>query len=592
MNLYTAYTPWKKLKKLFLISKGIIDTYGLQYFFYVVNLELKKQGLSVFSSDPKPIHYIVKKPFNEKYHLFLKTMNEKLSNTNYNFIKYPNILFILFVNSKNISDVKLSISSIQNQLYERWTVVLVLNDKNLEKGFEQFVNSSNISLTKDFSLKNTSSKNFDFYGFLTPGIVFNKYAILEFVKNLNEKIDSDILYCDHDQIDDSKNHFKPFFKPDWSPYLFYSFNYLSPFYLIKKTLVEKCTEPISQKCYDFDILLQCSMLTNNVVAHIPKPLVSLSNTEKISSDCHKSLLSKHFERLNVAAKVENGIAPNTFRIKYSLIKTPKVSIIIPTKNNFHILSRCISSIEKKTNYKNWEIILINNSDETIEKKIDSKLKNYLESLPYTIVEYEENFNFSKMNNKAVQYSTGEILLFLNDDTKVIDPYWLDELVSIVLQKDVGVVGPKLIYSDNTIQHVGMAFLKTGSGFHPFMKEHENSPTYNNMINVMRECLAVTGACLMTTKKLFDQVGGFDNRFDAYYGDSDLCLKIHKAGFRVVFTPFTKLLHEGSFSINRSGASYYAVESHLDFIQKWPFLEEGDPFYNVNLGLDYAIDILD
>jgi len=590
MSSYIGYTPWKKLKKLFIITKGIIGEFGLKYFFYVVNLELKKQGFSIFTPDEKPVPLYSEKNFQEKYQLFLNKMNEEQSKTNYDLIYSPNLLFVLFANSKNFKDILLSISSLQTQLYQNWGASIFVTDEKIKENLVSEKLPSNVSLLQNFSIKNLVTKDYDYCAFLTPGTILHQHSIQEFIKYIDEQKQSDILYCDHDIIESTNTRSKPFFKPDWDLYLLRSLNYFSPFFIIKKNLIDRCIEPNISNCYAFDILLQCIEMTDNIF-HISKPLISLSVKPKIDLECTQNSLSSHLVRMNIDAKVEKGISENTFRINYTITKKPKVSIIIPTKNNFKILSRCITSIEKKTHYKNWEIIIIDNSDETI-KKDHSKLKNYLESSPYKILRYEENFNFSKMNNDAVKLSTGEILLFLNDDTKILDPYWLDELVSIILQKDVGVVGPKLTYSDNTIQHAGMVFLKTGSGFHPFMKEPENSSGYNNLLNVMREYSAVTGACLMTTRKIFDQVNGFDNQFDAYYGDSDLCLKIHKEGFRIVFTPFTKLLHEGSFSIAGSGASYFAVESHLDFINKWPSLTEGDPSYNANLGWNYDIDILD
>ena len=193
-----------------------------------------------------------------------------------------------------------------------------------------------------------------------------------------------------------------------------------------------------------------------------------------------------------------------------------------------------------------------------------------------------------MNNLAVESASGELLLFLNDDTKVLDPLWLNELVSIVLQKDVGAVGPKLIFSDSTIQHAGDVFLKTGAGFHPFMKQMKNSNIYHNTLNSMRDYSAVTGACLLIKKEIFHKIGGFDNIFDVYYGDAYLCLKIIDAGYRVIYTPFTKLLHEGSYTIRTSNSSHFDVESHSEFTKKWPHLKNGDPYYNTNLDWDYSL----
>ena len=239
---------------------------------------------------------------------------------------------------------------------------------------------------------------------------------------------------------------------------------------------------------------------------------------------------------------------------------------------------------KKTNYSNKEIIIIDNDSD------DLKVKVYLEKIPHKVINFKGNFNFSKMNNIAARESDGDLLLFLNDDTKVLQSDWLDELVSICIQNDVGAVGPKLILSDDTIQHAGMVFLKTGAGFHPGMHLEKNTDAYHNILNVMREYSAVTGACLLVKKDVFEQVDGFDNDFDVYYGDSDLCLKIQHAGFRVIYSPFTELLHEGSKSIafTHGGASFFDVENHQLFIKKWPHLKNGDSFYNPNLDWDYSL----
>ena len=210
-----------------------------------------------------------------------------------------------------------------------------------------------------------------------------------------------------------------------------------------------------------------------------------------------------------------------------------------------------------------------------------------------------------MNNYAVKHAKGDFLLFLNDDTKVLEPDWLQEMIGVCSQNDVGAVGAKLVYSDNTIQHAGIVILDTGAGFHPFQNVQEDSNKYFNLINVTRDCSAVTGACLMTKKEIFTKINGFDDTFDLYYGDVDLCLRIINSGYRVIYTPLVKLLHEGSHSIKASmkyeesldetmksidmqPTAHFAVENHFNFIKKWPLVKDGDQFYNKNLSWDYSI----
>ncbi|MBT3408981.1 glycosyltransferase [Candidatus Woesearchaeota archaeon] len=592
MGDYVGYTRWKKLKKLYHLSRGIIHIHGLRYYFYVIKLEIKKNGLGLFSPDQKPISTFDNISYNEQYQNYLKNLNEKLEKESFDKsikLSYrPKILIVLIINDQNLENIKNTINSIKNQRYDNWQIAIFSTNysQNIPRINELIEKDSPKILFYD-KLSDTSFKTIlkldcDFVGFLHSGIHLSEFALNEFIKDLNQSSNSELLYSDNDYLDKNNVRVNPFFKPDWSPYLFRSIDYLSPFYIIKKTILKKIdSDLIISKCFNFDILLQ-SIENTNFFRHISIPLCSIKNKTSVNFDSKQLALSNHLKRINIDAKVKPGLTKNTFQIKYSNNKKPKVSIIIPTKNNYNILKRCIDSIEKKTNYKNKEIIIVDNSS------TDNATKKYYSSLSHKIITYSENFNFSKMNNLAVQSSSGQLLLFLNDDTKVLDSFWLDELVSITMQKDVGVVGPKLIFSDNTIQHAGVVFLKTGSGFHPLMKQLENSNGYHNVLNSMRDYSAVTGACLMIKKEIFDKVGTFDNSFDVYYGDADLCLQVVNMGYRVIYTPFTKLLHEGSFTITKNNASHFDIENHLKFIKKWPYLKNGDPFYNSNLDWDYAI----
>ena len=586
---YVGYTRWKKLKKLYHISRGIIFLHGIRYYWYVVKLELRKNGLGIFSADQKPISAFNDISFHKQYQNYLKQLDEKLAKESSDKLFYvPKISIVLIIDDKNLDDVKNTIDSIKNQTYADWEITIFsTNSSQNVSRIDELIEKDNPKITfcgklSDASFKNILNLTGDFVGFLHAGIQLSKFALNEFVKDLNQSPNSDILYSDHDYLDENNVRINPFFKPNWSPYLFRSIDYLSPFYIIKKTILKKINpDLIIHKCFNFDVLLQ-SIEKTTFIYHTSIPLCSIKNPTLLNFDSKKLALSNHLKRINVNAKVKPGLVNDTFQIKYLIDEKPKVSIIIPTKNNYQILKRCISSIEKKTNYKNKEIIIVDNSS------TDFATKKYYSSLSYKIIAYSENFNFSKMNNLAVKSSSGELLLFLNDDTQVLDSFWLDELVSIAMQDDVGIVGPKLIFSDNTIQHAGVVFLKTGSGFHPLMKQLEYSSGYHNILNSTRDYSAVTGACLMIKKEIFDKVGNFDNSFDVYYGDADLCLQVVKMGYRVIYTPFTKLLHEGSFTITKDNASHFDIENHVKFIKKWPYLKNGDPFYNSNLDWDYSI----
>lgn len=592
MGDYIGYTRWKKLKKLYFISKALLVNHGIRYFWQVIKLELRKNGLGVFSVDEKPISAFDDISFHDQYQNYLTNLTDKLekeSSTKLNeSFNIPKISMILIVDDQNFDDIQNTIDSIKIQTYENWQLIIFSKNSspNISK-INELLEKDNPKILYCGELSETSFQtifnfNGDLIGFISSGIKLSKFALAQFINESNQFPNSEIFYSDHDYLDENNKQVNPFFKPDWSPYLFRSNDYLSPFYVMTKTVLKKINfNSIISECFNFDILLQSIEFTKSV-HHISIPLYSIINPLLINIDSKKLALSNHLKRNNINAEVKSGLVNEIFQIKYSLNEKPKVSIIIPTKNNYKIIKRCIDSIEKKTNYQNKEIIIVDNFS------TQNETKKYYSSLSHKIITYSENFNFSKMNNLAVKSSSGELLLFLNDDTKVLDPFWLDELVSIAMQKDVGIVGPKLIFSDNTIQHAGIVFLKTGSGFHPLMKQLENYNGYHNILNSMRDYSAVTGACLMIKKEIFDKVGTFDNSFDVYYGDADLCLQVIDLGYRVIYTPFTKLLHEGSFTITKNNASHFDTENHLKFIKKWPYLKNGDPFYNSNLDWDYSI----
>jgi len=589
---FIASTRLKKLKKLFIISRAIISHWGWRYFFYIVKLEYKKQKLAAFKPDQKPIPLFHRRSFQVDYEKYLDFIEDKFSKDSFDHKScQTKITFFLFYETSKLNDLQKTLKSFLDQSYMHWNLVLLPKDKTTLIDIKQIPQNEKISLLSNCDnntiLNQIHELKSDFIGFLDSYVVLPSYSLTEYVKFLNDSSDSDIFYSDHDRIDKNDRRYDPFFKPDWSSVTFYSFDYVSPLYMIKKSLVEKTlkTETLDEP-FLFDLLLHCFGITNKI-NHIPFPLCSILDTNSSSAnESKKYILTKHFSQNKIAAKIESGLLPDTFRVHYNLKSQPKVSILIPTKNNKPILKRCIDSIEKNTNYKNFEIIIIDNPGNEIY--YDSTLHEYYDKIPHKVITYNGNFNFSKMNNLAVKESTGDLLLFLNDDTKILDKYWLDEMTSILLQNDVGAVGPKLVFGDDTIQHAGAVFLKTGSGFHPFVRLDDDAEGYQNFANIMKECSAVTGACLLTKKEIFYQIDQFDEDFDVYYGDADLCLKIRRAGYKIVYTPFTKLLHEGSFTLRGSGADYYAVEAHQRFLEKWPELKNGDPFYHTALGWDYSI----
>ncbi len=249
-----------------------------------------------------------------------------------------------------------------------------------------------------------------------------------------------------------------------------------------------------------------------------------------------------------------------------------ISIIIPTKGKIKLLKECIESIETRSSYKNYEIIIVDNSRKEETRK-------YLAGLKHKVLFYNEPFNFAKINNFAVKYARGEHILFLNDDTQVISQDWMEQMLEHSIKPDVGAVGALLFYLNNTIQHAGVLIGVGGITSHAFEGLARGEPGYKGLVQTVRECSAVTGACIMIKKSLFEQIGGFDEKLAFSFNDVDLCLRLREKGYLVIYTPHAQLYHHGTASrpyTEDNEEIRYFVKCHHDLILK------GDPYYEQEL----------
>lgn len=584
---------YEKLKKLARLSSDTIDEFGFKYFITAAISEFKKKGFTVFQPEfeQAEIKYSESQVYKTWLHEHSITSESESKNKEQLkiFTQKPKMLLAISILKFDKNHLKKTLDSLNEQIYDNFEIRLYHLEPN--KIPPEVIHDLSHTLKKDFKIEikpinDILTQDCDFVIFMKSGDILTKDALFRLVETINKIPDVDIIYSDEEQIDGDQCI--PFFKPDWAPDLFLSFDYISNFYIVRTELLKKIGSFRQELDHllHYDFLLRLTEITEKIV-HIPTILVSIKvsfgGVPLASIEAYgKKALDDALKRRGINAKVTDGLIRKTFRIKYSLIGEPKVSIIIPTRDQKALLKRCITSIEAKTSYKNYEIIIMDNNsskEETI---------SYLKSLPYTVIKYDAPFNFSRINNIASTHASGEYLLFLNDDTAALKDDWLSEMVSIAQQKNIGVVGPKLVFAGNLIQHAGLVMLKTGAGFHPFSGFKADESGYFGFLNVIRNYSAVTGACLLIKKKLFTDIGGFDERLDLYYQDADLCLKAIESGYRIVYTPYAVLLHQGSSTIKEHARSFFAVENHYQFLKKWPRLREGDPFYNPNLGWNYRI----
>jgi len=443
----------------------------------------------------------------------------------------------------------------------------------------------------------------EFIGLLDQDDIIHPSTLYEYVKVINEK-QADYIYCDEMTFKGgSIDHMVTMhFKPDFAPDNLRANNYICHFSVFARTLLKDTGLFRSQfdGSQDHDMILRLTDEAKHVV-HVPRILYywrchSTSVASNIGAkpyaiEAARNAVAEHLRVHGYSNfKITSTRAFETiFKISYQIIGNPKISIVIPNKDHAEDLKRCIDSIEEKSTYSNYEIIVVENNSGT------QAIRDYYETLKddrkVRIVTYEGGFNYSAVNNFGVGQASGEYILLLNNDTQVITVNWLEEMLMYAQRQDVGAVGAKLYYGDKTIQHAGVVI---GLGAHrtaghTHYRQHRENLGYMGRLCYAQDVSAVTGACLMVKKSLYEQLGGLDESFEISLNDVDFCLRLRELGLLNVFTPFAELYHYESVSrgLDDQGekAERYNEESER-FREKWKKqLEEGDPYYNVNFSLD-------
>jgi glycosyltransferase involved in cell wall biosynthesis len=510
-----------------------------------------------------------------------------------------------------------AITSVINQIYENWELCLVddaSTESHIRETLEKYQKTdSRIKvkyLIENEGISGASNKALslatgEFAGFLDHDDEFSVNALFEVVKLLNEHPDADMIYSDEDHIDSKEKLINPHFKPDWSPDMFLSSMYTCHFGVYRRQLIDNIGgfRKGFEGSQDYDLVLRLTEKTDRIY-HIPKILYHWRKTPGSTAARYQAkgyadtnaikALEDSLKRRNIKGEVLSGKFPGLFRIRRKIDGNPEVSIIIPTKDRSDILRKCLESIKKKTIYKNYEIIIVDNNSK------DGHTKNYLEMTRKAhnirILKYEYPFNFSAINNYAARNSNSEYLLFLNNDIEVISPEWLSAMLEHAQRREVGAVGCKLIYPNNTIQHAGVILGITGTPGLPGVAGHSHkhlpneSRGYFHRPHMIQNFSAVTAACMMVRKDVFEEVGGFEEKLGIAFNDVDLCLKIRQKGYLIVYTPYAELYHHESLSRgyedNLEKQKRFSGEVRY-MGEKWgKIIDQGDPYYNPNLSLEH------
>mgnify|MGYP000862956993 CR=1 FL=1 len=426
-------------------------------------------------------------------------------------------------------------------------------------------------------------------------------ALFECIYELNRNKDIDIIYTDEDKIDMSgKEHFMPHFKTDFNIDMLRSTNYICHLFVVKRDIYKKVgmLNHEFDGAQDYDFVLRCIEKTGNI-KHIPKILYHWRAHKDSTAENPESKMyafeagvravQAHYDRLRIQAKVSSTALNGIYRTKYILTEQPLVSIVIPNKDHIEDLDKCIKSLQNKNEYTNLEYIIVENNSK--EERTFDFYKELEKNDPKARVIFWEGkgFNYPAINNFGKKQAKGNYILFLNNDTEILNKDCIEEMLGFCMRSDVGAVGARLFYEDETIQHAGVIVGLGGVAGHAFVGAGPGDPGYFGRIVMAQDYSAVTAACMMIKREVFEEVGGFDEEYAVAFNDVDLCMKIRKAGYLIVYNPYAKLKHYESKSRGYEDSDEKVERFHSEvrlFSSRWKeFLIKGDPYYNPNLTLD-------
>lgn len=443
----------------------------------------------------------------------------------------------------------------------------------------------------------------DYIGFLDHDDMLAPNALYEVVKKLNEDKAYDLIYSDEDKISaNGTKHFQPHMKPEFNLDLLRANNYICHFCVIRKELIEQAggLKGEFNGAQDYELTFQCVEKAEKI-ARIPKILYHWRVHENSTSDnpaskmyaydAGKRAIEEHLKRYGEDAEVSCKKDLGFYRVKYKVSGNPKISIVIPNKDHIDDLEKCLKSLEKSA-YQNYEVIIVENNSE--ERETFAYYKR-IESDKVKVIYWKQGFNYSAINNYGVEHADGEYLMFLNNDTEAMDEHLLTELLSNCQRKQVGIVGAKLYYPDNTVQHAGVVVGIGGVAGNLFTRLPGEFTGYMHKADLQQNLSAVTAACMMVKKSVFEEAGGFTEELAVAFNDVDFCLKVREMGYLVVYNPYARMYHYESKSRGAEDTKekIERFQGEIAYMKKrWAdILEKGDPMYNPNLTLkkqDYSL----
>ena len=602
--VYSVFVPYPEQDLIFQVtdlgSKQVIHEQLIQGS-QIANLRAGQDGVfyKFASNDPYYQEWFNNTQRLSDYELYMQSQKR--------LYYMPKFSIVVPLFQSNLSYLTQLLDSIMKQTYANWELIFVNASPEIEQltaGLDRLqaedgrIRVVELEQNEGITLNTAhgiDAATGDYVCFVDHDDLIEPNTLFEYAQRINEKPNAALLYCDEDKLFADGHYGEVFFKPDFSPFLLRSTNYISHMLMIERDLL--LTLDYKNAKYDgsqdHNLCLQVAEKTKNI-EHIAKPLyhwrVHQNSTAEADSakpyaiSARLDAVRDHLSRMGISATVEqNPTVEYATKITYSIPDCrPKVSIIVPTKDGVNLLSKCLDSIFQKTTYENYEIIVVENNSEKQETFEYYKTLEGRQNVQ--ICKFEGEFNFSKIMNFGRTFANGEYLLLLNNDTEVITPSWIEGMLGICSQPEVGIVGTKLLFPDETIQHAGIVIAnKPRRLFYGLPKEAIN---YGNFLNIEREWSAVTAACLMIEAKVYDSIGGFDETIKVAFNDIDFCLKALEQEKLVVYTPFVELYHYESISrgydAKKEGNSEFVSEQGRLLLDWRERMSNPDPYHTPNV----------
>ena len=506
--------------------------------------------------------------------------------------------------------LKQMIESLISQTYPEWELCIanaspdneemqrVLADYSAKDSRVRFCNlKENLGIAENTNRAFSMAKG-EFMGLLDHDDLLAPNALYEIVQALQDHPQADALYTDEDKVTtELDEHFQPHLKPDFNLDLLRSNNYICHFFVVRRSIVEKAGgfRKEFDGAQDYDFIFRCTENAREVL-HVPEILYhwrthKASTADNPASKMYAFEAGKRAIEANLERTETKGVVSHTqdlgfYRVKYPVQGKPLVSVIIPNKDEKETLQTCMEMLNSNTSYQNFEIIIIENNSTTDE--IFRYYKELSKDPRIHLLRWGKEFNYSAINNFGVAHAKGEYLLFLNNDIKSINPDWMEELLGVCQRPEVGGVGAKLIYPDNTIQHAGCVVGMGGIAGHMIVDMPADRTGYLHKASLLQDMSAVTAACLMMKKEVFEEAGGFTEELAVAFNDVDLCLKVRKNNHLIVYDPYAKLYHMESKTrgAEDSKEKVRRFQTEIEYMRcHWlDILKNGDPYYNKNLSL--------